>query len=232
MFVLAKSALRFSLVSIALLQLYGCASDGTLTQKKDFIVNNTGMDTDDVIKVLKFNNSICKINKKYGHGNDITSYKVTNISESCIAKKYPTCSHWYQENLDMACVMNIAKPIYDVDMKARSDIRKADSLAQQQAEQAKKEHIRQLQFQYEQSPQGIADKERAVAENEKTRSVCNKVVDNYAEINMFEVISRNEYRKISDSKFSCMAIFKQGYEVHPIVVTYDSQSGRYVANPL
>ncbi len=45
-------------------------------------------------------------------------------------------------------------------------------------------------------------------------------------------MSRNEYRKISESKYSCMAVFKQGYKAYPIVVTYDAQSDQYVGNSL
>jgi len=94
--VIAKSALRVYLVSIDLLQLYGCAIDVTLAPEKVFIVNNTGMGADDGIRVLKFNHSICEINKDMA----MAMAAIAQISESCIAKKHPTCSRWYQENLD------------------------------------------------------------------------------------------------------------------------------------
>lgn len=83
--VIAKSALRVYLVSIDLLQLYGCAIDVTLAPEKVFIVNNTGMGADDGIRVLKFNHSICEINKDMAMAMAMAA--IAQISESCIAKK-------------------------------------------------------------------------------------------------------------------------------------------------
>ncbi|WP_350616132.1 hypothetical protein [Pseudomonas sp. HY7a-MNA-CIBAN-0227] len=194
--ILIKSVLRSALIATALLQVSGCASNGFLVPQKDFIVNNSRLSVDDVFDVLKFSGATCRINKQDGHG--FGDGKITNISESCIAAKYPTCSHWYDQNLDIACVMAIAKPAYDEDLTAKASMKRADAFAQQKADQANKERARQLQVQYEQSPQGIADKERTVSEGNETRAMCNKVVDKYAKINMFEVMSRNEYRKISE----------------------------------
>ena len=65
---------------------------------------------------------------------------IAQISESCIAKKHPTCSRWYQET-QMVCIMNIAKPAYDADMKVKADMKKADSSRAQHAVQSKKEHM-------------------------------------------------------------------------------------------
>lgn len=94
--VIAKSALRVYLVSIDLLQLYGCAIDVTLAPEKVFIVNNTGMGADDGIRVLKFNHSICEINKDMA----MAMAAIAQISESCIAKKTSNMQPLVSRNLD------------------------------------------------------------------------------------------------------------------------------------
>jgi len=41
----------------------------------------------------------------------------------------------------MVCIMNIAKPAYDADMKVKADMKKADSSRAQHTVQSKKEHM-------------------------------------------------------------------------------------------